>query len=68
MSAAIKELEEKRTYLLGRIEYLEASIEKYKTNEGELEEDFSMNRLIFMNTALQGIELNYNWLNLNWQL
>jgi hypothetical protein len=40
MSAAIQELEEKRQYLLGCIEYLEATIEKYKTNEGELDEDF----------------------------
>jgi hypothetical protein len=47
MSMRIKELEEKRKYLIGCIEYLEATIEKFKTNEGELEEDFCREQIDF---------------------
>ncbi len=52
MSAAIQELEEKRQYLLGCIEYLEATIEKYKTNEGGLDEDFCNEQIDFHEHSL----------------
>jgi hypothetical protein len=54
MSAAIQELEEKRKYILGRIEYLEATIEKYKTNEGKLEEDFCKEQIDLNEHSLAG--------------
>ncbi|HXE96872.1 MAG TPA: hypothetical protein VN642_10730 [Dongiaceae bacterium] len=52
MSATIDELEAKRKYLLGRIEYLEATIDKYKANEGELEEDFCKEQIDFHEHSL----------------
>jgi len=54
MSAVIQELKEKRTYCLGRIEYLEAAINKLKTNEGELEEDFCKEQIEFHEHSLAG--------------
>jgi hypothetical protein len=54
MSAAIKELEEKRKYIIGRIEYLEATIGKYKTNEGELEEDFCKEQIDLSEHSIAG--------------
>ena len=54
MSAAIQELEEKRKYTLGRIEYLEVTSEKYKTNEGGLDEDFCKVQIDFHEHSLIG--------------
>jgi hypothetical protein len=54
MLAAIQELEEKRKYLLGRIEYLEATLEKIKFNEGELDEDFCTEQIDLHEHTLAG--------------
>lgn len=54
MSDAIEELEEKRKYTLGRIEYLEATIDKYKSNEGELDEDFCKEQIDLNEHSLIG--------------
>lgn len=54
MLAAIQDLEEKKKYLLGCIEYLEATIEKYKTNEGDLDEEFCKEQIDFHEHCLAG--------------
>lgn len=59
MSASIQELEEKRTYTLGRIEYLEATIDKFKINEGELEEEFCKEQIEFHEHSLAGYRTEF---------
>ena len=54
MTAAIQELEEKRKYLLGCIEYLEATIDKIKINEGELEEEYCKEQIDFNEHSIAG--------------
>lgn len=54
MSTSIQELQEKRRYLIGCIEYLEATIEKYKSNEGGLEEDYCQEQIDFNEHSIAG--------------
>ena len=54
MATAIQELEEKRKYTLERIEYIEATIKKYKTNEGELDEEYCKEQIDFLEHGLIG--------------
>jgi hypothetical protein len=54
MSVAIQELEDKRKYLIGCIEYLEATIDKFKINEGELEEDYCKEQIDFNEHSIAG--------------
>lgn len=54
MSTSVQELEEKRKYTLGRIDYIEAAIKKYKINEGELDEEFCKEQIDFHEHSLIG--------------
>jgi hypothetical protein len=54
MSTAIQELQEKKKYLVVCIEYLEATIEKYKFNEGELEESYCKEQIDFIDHSIAG--------------
>ncbi len=54
MALIIQELEDKKKYLVGRIEYLEATIEKYKTNEGKLEEDYCKEQIDLNEHSIAG--------------
>lgn len=54
MTAAIQALEEKRKYLLGCIEYLEVTVEKFKANEGELEENYCKEQIDFNVHSIAG--------------
>ena len=54
MTASIHALEEKRKYLIGRIEYLEATVAKYKTNEGALEEGFCKEQIELNEHSIAG--------------
>lgn len=54
MSATIQELQEKRKYLVGCIEYLEVTIKKYESNEGELEENYCKEQIDFNEHSIAG--------------
>jgi hypothetical protein len=56
MMATIQELEEKRKYLIGCIEYLKVTIEKIKTNDGELEEDYCIEQIDFNEHSIAGYQ------------
>lgn len=60
MSELIQNLETKRSYILGCIEYLEVTTEKLKNNDGGLEEDYCKEQIDFNEHSIAGYRTELN--------